>query len=86
MKDLLIGQYAKNNIQKAIDILNKEEVNIEQKAFVENIINYIGEPFLKNKLQEMYDNVFLDEIERKNKIQELEKEIEKLKNVDNSQE
>ncbi len=86
MKDLLIGEFAKNKIQKAIDILNEEEVNIEQKAFVKNIINYIGEPFLKNKLQEMYDNAFLDEIERKNKIQELEKEIEKLKNVDNSQE
>ncbi|MDD2358550.1 MAG: AAA family ATPase [Thiovulaceae bacterium] len=86
MNNSLIGEFAKNKIQNVIDILNEENPSIEYKDFVKNIIDSIGEPFLKNKLQEMYDRVFLDDIERNKKIRTLQREIEKLKNVDNSQE
>lgn len=84
--DLLIGEFAKNMIQYAIDILNEEKPNLGHKMLVQNIIYSIGEPFLKNKLQEMYDRVFLDEKERILKIKDLEQTIKKLKNVDNIQE
>ena len=84
MKDTLISEYAQNKIQNVINILNEDKPNCAEKDFVKNIIEKIGEPFLRYKLQEMYDKVFLDEVERNQKIKHLENEIKKLKNVKNS--
>ncbi len=88
MKDGLIGEFAREKIQSVIDFLNEDnedknnekDILTEKKAWL--IIQLIGEPFLKQKLETMFHDKFsTDEEKRKAKIQKLEKEIERLKNV-----
>lgn len=77
----LVGEFAKEKIQYVINILNEEIPNIEKSDEMQHIISCIGEQFLKKKLQQKYDDVFLDEIARNEKIVLLERQIERLKNV-----
>jgi len=81
MDDGLMGEYAKENIQSVIDFLNdKKNALDQQKAW--SIIQLVGEPFLKHKLEEMYHEKFSsDDKKRVAKIKQLEEEIERLKNV-----
>ena len=88
MEDGLMGEFAKSKIDQIIKNLNDEGYNPERKE-KENIllvIKSIGEPFLKNKIQDMYYKKFTDEylIEaRKKELLEEQAKIEtELKKYD----
>ncbi|AOO65736.1 AAA family ATPase [Sulfurospirillum halorespirans] len=85
MKDGLIGEFAKEKINKAITILNKQgKLSKSSLAYCEQIISIIGEPILKRQLQRMLDSKRLykmDEIDRlKADISELHQKLKKLEN------
>lgn len=74
-----IGEFAKNRIQRIIDSLNPDEKKLKKDLNRESIwreIQIIGEPFLKNKLIEMYYLKF----DKAKRISELKKELERLEN------
>ena len=81
MKDGLMGEFAKDKIQSVINFLNDNETNLDKgKAWA--IIQLIGEPFLKFKIEEQfYEKFSTDEEKRQVKIKELEEELQRLKNV-----
>lgn len=82
MKDGLMGEFAKEKIEDVIKFLNKEESKIQTKENAWNIIQIIGEPFLKYKLEEKFhENYSSEEVKNEAKIKRLEQEIERLKNV-----
>lgn len=82
MKDGLMGEFAKEKIQSVIDFLNDAEDNHLNQQEAWSIIKIIGEPFLKHKLEEKYHEKFSTvEEKRIDKIERLEAELEKLKNV-----
>lgn len=89
MSDGLIGDFAKGEIQKIIDQLNmwlrskenKEEDQIQDsdrdKCF--NIINRIGDNIVRNKLLEMFWDVFGDDTNLEDEIKQFESHIKYLK-------
>ena len=89
MEDGLMGEFAKSKINEIIDFLNDKktlnEISIKEKEIIK-IIEYIGEPFLKQKLLDMYYKKFEDEAlkrERKEKLLAEKRRIEEeLKKYD----
>ena len=82
MKDGLIGGFAKEKIQNVINFLHRKESTIQSKEDAWKIIQIIGEPFLKYKLEEKFHEKYSsDEVKNEAKIKRLEQEIERLKNV-----
>lgn len=82
MQEGLMGEFAKEKIQSVIDFLNDKNNNHldQQKAWA--IIQLIGEPFLKYKLEEKFhENYSSDKVKNEAKIKRLEEEIERLKSV-----
>lgn len=83
MKDGLMGEFAKEKIDKVIQILNQSgKISKRSLTYCENIISIIGEPILKWQLQKMIDSKRLnkiDEIDRiKADIAELHQKLKKL--------
>ena len=84
-----MGEFAKSKINEIIDFLNDKktlnEISIKEKEIIK-IIEYIGEPFLKQKLLDMYYKKFEDEAlkrERKEKLLAEKRRIEEeLKKYD----
>ncbi len=73
MKDGLMGEFAKDKINKAITYLNQKTLSEDEIDYCENIISIIGEPILKRQLQKMLDSKRLSEIEQiKQEIKRLE--------------
>ena len=56
MKDGLMGEFAKDKIDKAIKYLNQEKLSDKELKYCEQIISIIGEPIVKNQLQRMLDS------------------------------
>jgi polyhydroxyalkanoate synthesis regulator phasin len=83
MEDGLIGEFAKNKIDKVITILNQEKLNKEDLKYCEKIIPIIGEPIVKNQLQKMLDSKKLPEVGEIDKIHEEIAELQsRLKNLE----
>ncbi|MFW3425930.1 AAA family ATPase [Aliarcobacter butzleri] len=80
MKDGLMGEFAKEEINKIIQNLNDKDYNpnIEEKKKILAIINVIGEDFLRTKLLDMYYKKFNDEYLKKQRKKELELQKEKI--------
>ena len=82
MEDGLMGEFAKNKIQKIIDFLNSEskfeDLKISQEQ-MKLIIESIGEDLLRTKLLDMYyDKLEQDKLEKEmQKLLEQQKEIQK---------
>jgi len=77
MDDGLMGEFAKNKINKIIRFLNGKNRFIDFPIKdIKRVINTIGEPFLKDKLLKMYDEKYPKTKEEK--IAELQKQIEAL--------
>lgn len=83
MAEGLIGEYAQLQIQNVIDSLVKDENPKLSKRQILDTINIIGEPYLQEKLRQMYYDKypadFKSEEARLKKIRELEAEISRLK-------
>ncbi len=64
MSDGLMGEFAKNKIQEIMDFLNDkkkiEELSTKEEQ-IKEVIESIGEPFLKQKLLDMYYAKYKDE-------------------------
>jgi ABC-type multidrug transport system ATPase subunit len=81
MSDGLMGEFAKKTIQDVIDFLDGKPIQNMNKQKVWQTIQLIGEPFLKYKLEEKYNEKFLTQEEQKQKkIKQLEDELKRLKN------
>lgn len=83
MNNGLIGEFSKIKIQKVINNLQKlisPDVELLKQDEIEAIIEIVGEPFLKIKLREMYNNKFLDEPQKLQRIKDLQNEINQLQN------
>ena len=82
--DYLIGEYAQNKINETIEWLNnllEQERNENELDYLVNekkehrqLIEIIDEPIIKNKLLEMYSEIFSDE----ERIEYLEKEKNRI--------
>lgn len=73
MENGLMGEFAKNEINKAIEYLSKKQLSQDEINYCENIISIIGEPILRQQLQKMLDSKRLTEIEQiKQEIKRLE--------------
>lgn len=82
MKEGLMGEFAKETIQSVINFLSGEQTSNLNKEKAWSIIQIIGEPFLKHKLEEKFHDKFSTDDEKQNaKIKQLEEELERLKNV-----
>jgi len=77
--DGLMGEFAKGKINETIKFLNKEKSEIKTEKEAKNIIDKIGEPFLKEKLRELYDTNYPPSKEEK--IQRLREQIKELENA-----
>lgn len=69
IRDGLMGNYAKNKIQKVIDAINDKDILLKKEC--EDIICLIDEPLLRRKLSEMYSAAFNDDLELKMVEEEL---------------
>jgi predicted ATPase len=81
MESGLIGDFAKELINEVINNLNNTKESLSKQK-IKNIIERIGEPFLKTKLFELYENKYREEnelelLEKEKKI--IEDKINKLK-------
>lgn len=82
MEDGLMGEFAKEKIQDVINFLNNKKSKIQSEEEAWNIIQIIGEPFLKYKLEEKFHEKYSsNKVKNGAKIKRLEQEIERLKNV-----
>lgn len=77
--DGLIGDFAKKKIEETIKFLKKEESEIISKEECKKIIEIIDEPFMREKLLEMYYEAF-DEEKLKEKELKLLEELAKKHN------
>lgn len=85
MSEGLMGEFAKKTIQDVINYLDDKPTQNMNKQKAWQIIQLVGEPFLKHKLEEKYNEKFLTKEEQKqNKIKQLENELKRLKD-DNTQ-
>ncbi len=85
MCDGLMGEFAKKTIQDVINYLDDNPTQNMNKQKAWQIIQLVGEPFLKHKLEEKYNEKFLTQKEQKlNKIKQLEDELKRLRD-DNTQ-
>lgn len=76
MKDGLMGEFAKEKINKAIGYLNQKQLTKEEIDYCEYIISIIGEPIVKKQLQRMLDSKRLSKVDE---IDKLTEEIELMK-------
>lgn len=85
-----MGAFAKEKIDKVIKFLTNETYDCIDKNEIKYIISIVGEPIIKNKLQELYYKNYPEEIPRhdeevafyKSQIQKLNSQIANGKNVD----
>lgn len=87
-----MGSFAKNKINKVISFLRNDSTEVMSKEEAKYIISIIGEPIIKNKLKEMYDKKYSEELfgsenieHYKNRISELQKIIKNSKTIDVSE-
>jgi len=87
MEDGLMGEYAKEKINEVINYIRVKkgeknlQTSIKDDKEAEFIINCIGEPFLKEKLKEIFFGTLSELDILKKRKEELEKRIRELENV-----
>lgn len=83
VEDSLIGDFAKDKINKIIDWLNDKDKKIDENDYHKKLISLIDEPIVQRKLAEMYDEKMDENIQVKiinDQIKKLEKLKSKLEN------
>lgn len=93
VKDGLIGDFAKDKIEKLIVELNKlldlkfnnkyADISEDKRILLKETIEIIDEPIIKMKLINMYNTIF--EVSIENEINELEERLKYLRNLKNNQ-
>ncbi|WP_338815585.1 AAA family ATPase (plasmid) [Bernardetia sp. Wsw4-3y2] len=78
MKGGLVGEFAKSKINWAMELLlEKKEIDPKDKEKIRYIISCIGEPVIRHKLMQLYDEKVKFSVE--DRIKQLEEELKKLK-------
>lgn len=80
MEDGLMGKFAKEKINTVIDFLKTDD-SLVSKHVIQKVINSIGEPFLKEKLQQMYNDKY--PITDEERIKALKEQIKRIENGKN---
>ncbi len=84
MENGLMGEFAKGKIDKIIKFLREGKVPIpmekwvESKVILKQTIKCIGEPFLQNKVMELYYDKYIDEATKDERRRELEQQKEQI--------
>lgn len=78
INDGLIGDFARDKIIEVINFLNKKESKIKLKEDAKQIIEIIDEPLMKNKLSEMYYELFPDDYDKEKEIEEVKRKAIEL--------
>jgi hypothetical protein len=78
----LIGEFAREKIEKCIRQLNnpKDQNSIVSPIELKIMISLIGEPFLRDKLMDMFYEIFSDKIDKRKEINMLKARIKILEN------
>ncbi len=77
----LIGEFAKRKIEKSIKQLNSsDQLNKISKDDLKKTIQLIGEPFLRNKLLDMFYSKFPNDLDKQAEIQTLQSRLNILLN------
>lgn len=71
LDDSLMGDFSKEKIQKTINWLRNSKRNVEKKKYHKDLIDIVDEPILRTKLEDMYFEIFKDEVDQEQKIQHL---------------
>ena len=71
LEDSLMGDFAREKIQNTINWLHNDNRNMEKKGYHKELINMVDEPILRTKLEDMYFEVFKDEMDQERKKQHL---------------
>jgi len=88
LEEGLIGEFAQNKIQNLIDNLQTSQTDspaeVLSKEEMDQMIDLIAEPFLREKLRDMFYDKYPEEFEndeaKQTRIQELENQLRRLKN------
>ncbi len=80
----LIGDCAKNKINKVIEILKSENPTHVEIFFARKIIQMIGEPVIKKKLSSMFEDNFNIPIDIQTEIEQTENRLKRLKSFLNN--
>jgi len=80
----LIGDFAKNKINKVIEILKSENPTHVEIFFARKIIQMIGEPVIKKKLSSMFEDNFNIPIDIQTEIEQTENRLKRLKSFLNN--
>ena len=87
MEDGLMGEFAKGKIDKAIKLLNQDNLDEKDLKYCEQIISIIGEPIVKNQLQRMLDSKRLKKVDEIDAIKQsmiaMQKRLDELENDKN---
>ncbi|NHQ68924.1 hypothetical protein HAV29_20325, partial [Elizabethkingia miricola] len=75
---LLMGEFVKKTINTIINWLNNDERLAENQEEYKKIIELIDEPLLKNKLKEMYYNIFPEELDKELEIRKIKARAKEL--------
>jgi predicted ATP-binding protein involved in virulence len=87
MEDGLMGEFAKERINKVISYLREEgyeqeidfsEPWLKDKETLKRIIEMIGEPFLRKKVMELYYEKYPEEMDKEQRRRELEQQREEI--------
>jgi hypothetical protein len=84
LEDGLIGEFAKEKINKAIKLIKKEKNTSKEIEQIKDTIKIIGEPVIKRKLNQLFEDKFGFPINIKKEIKNLEHRLSKLKKIENN--
>lgn len=88
MKDGFVGEFAKQQINNILSLLESNEELLEEKPHIEYVISRVGEPLIKKHLQFMFDKKFSTPYDERialleTEIKRLEKERDQSLNEEN---
>ncbi|WP_420575249.1 AAA family ATPase [Ekhidna sp.] len=81
----VIGEFALNKINDAIELITSEEISEENKEYLKKFIPIIGEPLIRDRMESMFNEKFGEQVvtemdELLARIRELEEENNRLRN------
>jgi hypothetical protein len=80
----LIGEFAKNKINDAIRLIKLQKPTNEEINKIKNTISIIGEPVIKLKLNQLFEDRFGFPVDIKHEISNLEDRLSKLKMIEDN--
>ena len=83
LEEGLMGDFAKEKLNEIIILLENGKLDLETQTTISKAISLIGEPILRERLREMFDEKYESEDSIKDKIDNLTKQLDLRKNAKN---